>query len=149
MDFRLTPEQEHLREAARKFAQAELPALAKELEENNEPVPAAMMVRYAALGYLGINLPEQYVVLDHLLPLTGQKLSLLLEFLLELGFTSLCRFKVNSYAADYVLSFPVAGGLQLFDLCINLLDPGVRWRESRAQQCKFLPQLSYLDLIRA
>ena len=60
MDFRLTPEQEHLREAARKFAQAELPALAKELEENNEPVPAAMMARYAALGYLGINLPEQY-----------------------------------------------------------------------------------------
>src|SRR5258706_11775001 len=60
MDFRLTDEQQHLRDAARKFAQAELPALAKELEEKNEPVPADMMARYAALGYLGINLPEQY-----------------------------------------------------------------------------------------
>src|SRR5258706_2939949 len=60
MDFRLTDEQEHLRDAARKFAKAELPELAKELEEKNEPVPAEMMARYAALGYLAINLPEQY-----------------------------------------------------------------------------------------
>ncbi len=60
MDFRLTDEQLHLRDAARKFAQAELPVLAKELEEKNEPVPADMMARYADLGYLGINLPEQY-----------------------------------------------------------------------------------------
>ena len=52
MDFRLTDEQQPLRDAARKFAQAELPALAKELEEKNEPVPADMMARYAALGYL-------------------------------------------------------------------------------------------------
>jgi alkylation response protein AidB-like acyl-CoA dehydrogenase len=60
MDFRLTDEQEQLRDAARKFAQAELPALARELEEKNEPVPEAMLKRYAALGYLGINLPEKY-----------------------------------------------------------------------------------------
>jgi alkylation response protein AidB-like acyl-CoA dehydrogenase len=60
MEFRLTDEQELLRDAARKFAQAELPALARELEEKNEPVPEAMLKRYAALGYLGINLPEKY-----------------------------------------------------------------------------------------
>jgi alkylation response protein AidB-like acyl-CoA dehydrogenase len=60
MDFRLTDEQEQLRDAARTFAQAELPALARELEEKNEPVPEAMLKRYAALGYLGINLPEKY-----------------------------------------------------------------------------------------
>ncbi|MEX0958980.1 MAG: acyl-CoA dehydrogenase family protein [Burkholderiales bacterium] len=60
MDFRLSDEQEQLRDAARKFAQAELPGLARELEEKNEPVPDDMLKRYAALGYLGINLPEQY-----------------------------------------------------------------------------------------
>ena len=60
MDFRLTEEQEKLREAARKFAQTELPGLARELEEKNEPVPDEMRERYASLGYLGINLPEQY-----------------------------------------------------------------------------------------
>ena len=60
MDFRLTPEQEQLREAARRFARAELPALALELEEKHEAVPRAMMKRYAELGFLGINLPERY-----------------------------------------------------------------------------------------
>ena len=60
MDFGLTNEQEQFRDAARKFAQAELPALARTLEQNNEPVPDSMMQRYAALGYLGINLPQAY-----------------------------------------------------------------------------------------
>ncbi len=59
MDFRLSTEQVQLRDAARKFAQAELPALARELEEKHEPVPRAMMQRYADLGYLGINLPAE------------------------------------------------------------------------------------------
>jgi alkylation response protein AidB-like acyl-CoA dehydrogenase len=60
MDFSLTNEQQQLRDAARKFAQVELTALACTLEENNEPVPDSMMQRYAALGYLGINLPQVY-----------------------------------------------------------------------------------------
>ena len=60
MDFSLTDEQEQLRDSARKFAQSELPSLARTLEEKNEPVPESMMERYAALGYLGINLPEAY-----------------------------------------------------------------------------------------
>jgi len=60
MDFRLTTEQEQLRNAARRFAQAELPALAREMEETNDPVPREMMKRYASLGFLGINLPEKY-----------------------------------------------------------------------------------------
>ena len=60
MDFRLTKEQEQLRDAARRFARAELPALAREMEEKNEPVPREMMRRYASLGFLGINLPEKY-----------------------------------------------------------------------------------------
>ena len=60
MEFRLTDEQEQLRDMARKFAAAELPELARELEEKDESVPAAMMERYAAQGFLGINLPEKY-----------------------------------------------------------------------------------------
>src|SRR6478672_9100270 len=60
MDFSLTDEQQQLRDAARKFAQTELPALARTLEENNEPVPDHMLERYATLGNLGINLPQVY-----------------------------------------------------------------------------------------
>jgi butyryl-CoA dehydrogenase len=60
LDFRLSPEQEQLREAARRFAAAELPALALELEEKHAPVPAALMKRYADLGFLGINLPAEH-----------------------------------------------------------------------------------------
>jgi alkylation response protein AidB-like acyl-CoA dehydrogenase len=60
MDFSLTEEQQQLREAARRFATAQLPALAVELEEQHAPVPRAMMKRYAEMGFLGINLPEEY-----------------------------------------------------------------------------------------
>lgn len=59
MNFQLTPEQRQLQEAARRFAQTELPGLADELEEANEPVPHAMVLRYAELGYLGLNLPRE------------------------------------------------------------------------------------------
>ncbi len=59
MDFRLSQEQEQLRDTARRFAQAELPKLARELEEAAEPVPKAMVKRYAEMGFLGINLPEE------------------------------------------------------------------------------------------
>ncbi|TXI23798.1 MAG: acyl-CoA dehydrogenase [Ottowia sp.] len=60
MDFRLNDEQRALQQAARKFAQAELPALARELEEASEPLPYAWVKRYAEMGFLGINLPEAY-----------------------------------------------------------------------------------------
>lgn len=60
MDFRLTPEQEQLREAARRFVQAELPELARKLEDTNEAVPRDMLRRYAELGFLGINLPTEF-----------------------------------------------------------------------------------------
>ncbi len=60
MDFRLTPEQQQLRDTARRFAQAELPGLANEIEERHEPLPRQWMKRFASLGYLGINLPAEY-----------------------------------------------------------------------------------------
>lgn len=56
MDFALTEEQVLLQETARRFAEAELPAIAKQVEETGEPVPHAVVKRYAELGFLGMNL---------------------------------------------------------------------------------------------
>ncbi|WP_298491036.1 acyl-CoA dehydrogenase family protein [uncultured Maritimibacter sp.] len=60
MDFQLTEDQKSLQEAARRFAQEQLPELAKELEEKCEPVPHDWLKRYADMGFLGINVAEQY-----------------------------------------------------------------------------------------
>ena len=60
MDFQLTEQQRELQEAARKFARAELPDLAREMEEKDFPVPAEMVRRYGEQGFLGVNLPEKY-----------------------------------------------------------------------------------------
>jgi alkylation response protein AidB-like acyl-CoA dehydrogenase len=60
MDFRLTEDQRALQEAASRFTRAELPALARTLEDTNTPVPHAMVRRYAELGFLGINVSERW-----------------------------------------------------------------------------------------
>lgn len=60
MDFCLTDEQQQLRETSRKFARAELPGIARALEEANEPVSPELRERFAELGYLGLNLPAEY-----------------------------------------------------------------------------------------
>ncbi len=60
MEFRLTDTQRELQEAARKFARAELPDLARELEEKAIPVPDEMRRRYGEMGFLGVNLPERH-----------------------------------------------------------------------------------------
>lgn len=60
MDFRLTEIQRDLQGAARKFARAELPELARELEENATPVPHDWVKRFAEMGFLGINVAEEY-----------------------------------------------------------------------------------------
>lgn len=60
MDFQLTETQRELQDAARTFARAELPDLARDMEAKAEPLPADMRKRYAEMGFLGINLPAQY-----------------------------------------------------------------------------------------
>ena len=60
MHFGLSDQQRELQEAARKFVRAELPDMARELERDDKPVPDDMLRRYGELGFLGINLPEQY-----------------------------------------------------------------------------------------
>lgn len=60
MDFHLTDEQRELQETARKFAQKELPALARDMEAKDYPVPHDMLRAYGEMGFLGVNLPTQY-----------------------------------------------------------------------------------------
>lgn len=60
MDFRLTDQQRELQDAARTFARKELPDLAREMEEKDFPVPADVVRRYGEMGFLGVNLPEEY-----------------------------------------------------------------------------------------
>ena len=60
MNFQLTEQQRELQEAARRFARAELPELAREMEEKDFPVPDEMVRRYGEQGFLGVNLPEEY-----------------------------------------------------------------------------------------
>ena len=60
MDFQLTHEQQLLQETARKFAQSELVKLARQVEESDEPPGIELRKRFAEMGFLGANLPEQY-----------------------------------------------------------------------------------------
>ncbi|TMM46118.1 acyl-CoA dehydrogenase family protein [Qipengyuania marisflavi] len=60
MDFQLSERQRELQDAARRFARAELPTLAREMEIGDFPVPAEMVRTYGEMGFLGVNLPEQY-----------------------------------------------------------------------------------------
>lgn len=60
MDFNLTDDQRQLQDTVRKFAQTELPALARETEDTGHPVPLHWMKRYADLGVLGVNAKEEY-----------------------------------------------------------------------------------------
>lgn len=60
MDFRLTDDQQRLRDTARAFATGEMTAVAKRLETEDEALPKEWIKRYAEMGFLGINVAEQY-----------------------------------------------------------------------------------------
>ncbi|MBT8145795.1 MAG: acyl-CoA dehydrogenase family protein [Gammaproteobacteria bacterium] len=60
MDFQLTHEQQLLQETARKFAQTELVELAGQVEESDEPPGIELRRRFAEMGFLGANLPEEF-----------------------------------------------------------------------------------------
>ncbi len=60
MDFGLSEDQRALQETARRFAQTELPELARQVEETAEPVPHDWLHRYAEMGFLGINTREEH-----------------------------------------------------------------------------------------
>ncbi len=60
MDFRLTEDQQRLRDTARAFATGEMTEVAKRLEAEDEALPKEWIKRYAEMGFLGINVAEQY-----------------------------------------------------------------------------------------
>ncbi len=60
MQFNLNESQQALQDTVRRFAREQLGALARELEEKDQPLPHEWMKRYADLGVFGINVPEQY-----------------------------------------------------------------------------------------
>lgn len=60
MDFNLSADQLALQQSVRQFAQTELPEIAKKIEETDEPVSLELRQKFGELGYLGVNLSEEY-----------------------------------------------------------------------------------------
>lgn len=60
LSFKLSPDQELLRDAAREFARNELPAIAAELERDNKPPSRELVARFGEMGFLGINVSDEY-----------------------------------------------------------------------------------------
>jgi acyl-CoA dehydrogenase len=59
MDFRLSDDQRELVETARRYARAELPPIAEDIEKTGTPPSRALIRQYAELGFLGINIPQR------------------------------------------------------------------------------------------
>ena len=59
MDFQLTADQRQLRDTARQFATREMSAVARELEEKDQPLGRDHVRRYAEMGFLGVNVAEE------------------------------------------------------------------------------------------
>ena len=60
MDFRLSDEQQQLKETARRFARERLVPIAKEMEHTGHPPTAELLHEYGEMGFLGINVPTRY-----------------------------------------------------------------------------------------
>ena len=60
MNFTLSEEQKALQDSVRKFAQTELPEIAKQIEETGRPPNIEIRKRFGELGYLGVNLSADY-----------------------------------------------------------------------------------------
>ena len=58
MDFNLTEDQRSLQDTVRRFAEAELFELARECEEKDNPPPPSILEKFAEMGLLGVNIPE-------------------------------------------------------------------------------------------
>lgn len=60
MDFTLNAEQQALQDTVRRFAQSELPEVAKTIEKEDQAPSSAIMKRFTELGLLGINIDSRY-----------------------------------------------------------------------------------------
>ena len=59
MDFKLTQENEQVRELARNFAQTEIKPVVMKFDEAQE-FPLELMRKLGSLGFLGVTVPEMY-----------------------------------------------------------------------------------------
>jgi len=60
VDFQLSEEQRELQQAARRYVREELAELARETEATSESPSLEWMKKFAEMGFLGINIAEQY-----------------------------------------------------------------------------------------
>ena len=60
MDFKLTEDQQAFQKTARDFAQSELPEAAQICETEASPPTHELICKYGEMGFLGINVPEEY-----------------------------------------------------------------------------------------
>ena len=60
MNFQLTEDQQKIRDAAREFARGEMTAVARKIEDVDQPLSLEWVKRYAEMGFLGINVPAEY-----------------------------------------------------------------------------------------
>jgi butyryl-CoA dehydrogenase len=59
MDFQLSEEQQELRSSVRRYAKERLTAIAEDIEQSGNPPSHELVKEFAAMGYLGINIPER------------------------------------------------------------------------------------------
>jgi butyryl-CoA dehydrogenase len=60
MDFQLSEEQLELRDTVRRFARERLMGVAEEIEQSGEPPSHELVREFADMGYLGINIGEEF-----------------------------------------------------------------------------------------
>ncbi len=60
MDFQLSDEQRELRDSVRRYAREKLLPLAESIEESGEPPSKEVVAEFAEMGFLGINIPEEF-----------------------------------------------------------------------------------------
>ena len=60
MDFQLSEEQQQLKDSTRRFAREQLPEIAEEIERTGKPVDSKLLRQFADLGFLGVNIPEEF-----------------------------------------------------------------------------------------
>jgi len=58
MDFQLSEEQTELKQSVRRYAKERLAPVAEEIERSGEPPSRELVLEFARMGYLGINVPE-------------------------------------------------------------------------------------------
>ena len=60
MDFKLSDQQKELQDTARSFAQNEMVEVADSMEQTSEPLSKEWLKKYSEMGFLGINVSEDY-----------------------------------------------------------------------------------------